>query len=69
MSNNSKIRIVDITMHAQGKTHLLRFEDADDIADLCALISHLRSREAVSCEHAAAKPAVQSEIRLLRLPN
>ncbi len=46
MSNTSAsaIRTIDVAMLAAGEVHILRIEDKGGVADLCALLQHLRER-------------------------
>ena len=39
---------VDIAIIGPGEAHMVRIDDADGVADLCALIAYLRERRCVN---------------------
>ncbi|TVQ38978.1 MAG: hypothetical protein EA356_02225 [Geminicoccaceae bacterium] len=46
MSKTTNAFRVDIAIIGPGQTHMVRIDDADGVADICALIAYLRERAA-----------------------
>ena len=56
MSETSTSWRVDIAIIGPGEAHMVRIDDADGVADLCALIAYLRERRSAEAPAAAAQP-------------
>ncbi len=57
MAKTSTSWRVDIAIIGPGEAHMVRIDDADGIADMCALIAYLRERRGVQ----AAEPTLPTD--------